>query len=255
MDPNGPFELVQSGAALAAVARLFYLNLARQFPVLLTFVAFVGLIDAAFGFQDSNSRGYYHTWLAVEPVVCILAILAVRELLTLTFADYPGIRTAGRWTMYGAVVFALAISLLLTRFFWARGAAGRANSLRLYFVEISKRSVFLSLAVVIVAILIFLSRYPLRLPHNVLTSSVFFSALFLSEATRLLIDTLTKSASRPVDWTESGFIVLCLVGWAVLLRRTGPPGTERIHYSSVREDHLLRQLNFLNELMAGAARQ
>jgi hypothetical protein len=255
MDPNGAAEIAQTTAAIAAVSRLIYLNLARQFPALLAYLAFLAAIDLGFGIQDDRSRGYFWTYIAVEPVVCTLGILAVRELLAVTFSKYPGIRTFGRWTMYAAIVVSFAISLSVTGHFWRRGAAGRANSPYIYYVEISKRSVFFALAVVIVFVLIFLSRYPLHLGRNVLVSSLFFSALLLSEAGRLLIDTLTMLANRPVDWAEAGFIFICLVGWTACLRRETAKTPPQVHYTTAREDHLLRQLNSLNDLMARAARR
>jgi hypothetical protein len=157
--------------------------------------------------------------------------------------------------MYAAVTLSFVISLLLTRFFWEQSAAGRANSRELYYLEICKRSVFFGLAVVIVAILLVLSRYPLHLSRNIQVSSLCFSALFLSEAARLVVDSLTKIPSRPVDWVESAFALICLLGWTVLLRRESPKTPPQIRYSSPREDHLLQQLNSLNELMARAARR
>src|SRR4051812_38034878 len=118
MDPNAPIELLQAAAALAAVARLTYLNLARQFPALLAFLVFLGALDLAFGVEDPKGPVYFWTYIFGEPLECVLAILAVRELLALTFADYPGIRTVGRWVMYSAVALSLCTSLLVTGALW-----------------------------------------------------------------------------------------------------------------------------------------
>ncbi|HWF11141.1 MAG TPA: hypothetical protein VG297_21880 [Bryobacteraceae bacterium] len=241
--------------AVAAVARLIYLNLARQFPVLLTFLVFLAAIDIGFGLEDQRSALYFWSYIVLEPLECIFGIIAVRELLALTFSDYPGIRTVGRWSMYAGIALSLTLSLLATGFFWSGGALGRAHS-HLYYLEISKRAVVFGLAVVIVTILLCLSRYPLHLGRNTLVSSLCFSALFLSEAARLLLDSLMpKLHNHFVDGVESGFIFFCLIGWAVFLRPESATAAPQIHYSSAGEDDLLRQLNSLNALLARAARR
>lgn len=252
---RNPNELMQAAGALAAAARLFYLNLARQFPALLTFLVFLAALDAGFAVEDGRSTVYFWSYIALEPVLSVLSILAVRELLALTLSDYAGIRSVARWTMYCAIGVSFVISLLVTEIFWSRGAAGRANSQYIFDVELTKRSVVFSLAAVLVVVLFFLSRYPLHLPRNILVSSLCFSAYFLSEATRLALDSLTKITNRTVDLAQGGFIAVCLFGLAILLRKDGPKPIPQIHYSSPREEHLLQQLNALNDMMARAARR
>jgi hypothetical protein len=256
MDPNAASELIQATVALAAVARLIYLNFVKQFPALLAFLAFLAAIDFRFGFEDQTSSTYFWSYIVLEPVYCLFAILAVRELLALTFREYPGIRTAGRWAMYAGIVFSLSISLVLTYFFWSGSAAGRAHSPYLYYVELIKRCVFFTLALVIVTLLVFLSRYPLHLSRNTLVSSFFFSALFLSETARLLVDSMVTLLHNPaVDWAQSGFIFICLFGWTLMLKRESRTTPPQIRFPSPREEHLLQQLNSLNQLMARASRR
>jgi hypothetical protein len=233
MDPNAATELIQATGAVAAVARLFYLNLAKRFPALLAFLAFLAVIDLCLGLQDQTSALYFWSYVVLEPLECVFGILAVRELLALAFSDYPGIRTAGRWAMYTGVALASLISLLVT-----------------------KRSIVFALAFVIVTILLFLSKYPLHLGRNTLVSSSFFSLLFLSEAGRLLLDSLLPELnSHSIDWTQSAFISICLFCWAVMLRPETARIPAQVHYSTAREEHLLQQLNSLNQLMTRAARR
>jgi hypothetical protein len=176
---NAATELLQAAGAAAAVARLIYFNLSPRFPALLGYLIFLAVIDLVFGLQKQTSGPYFWSYLILEPLKCVFSVLAVREILSLAFDDYPGIRTVGRWVMYAGVALALGISLLLTGFFWASAAVGRAHS-RLFYFEVSQRSIVFSLAVVIVVILFFLSKYPLHLNKNTLVSSAFFSAVLLS---------------------------------------------------------------------------
>jgi hypothetical protein len=157
--------------------------------------------------------------------------------------------------MYAGVAIALTASLLLTGFFWSGAALGRAHS-RLFYLEVSQRSIVFTLAFVIVAILVFLSKYPLHLSRNTVVSSVFFGALFLSEASQLLADSLAPRLNiQYADWSAGVFMSLCMACWAVLLKPETRRVPAQVRFSSPHEDHLLQQLNSLNQLMTRAARR
>jgi hypothetical protein len=175
-------------------------------------------------------------------------------LLTLTFDNYPGIRTVGRWALYAGIALSVGTSLAMTRFFWNTGAKGR-QKWGLFYFEITQRSIVFSLVVVIVAILFVLSKYPLHLGRNTYVSCAFFSALFLSEAATLLLDSTTRVLHNDlVDLIESIFIALCLGSWAFMLRPAVAP-IARVAFSTPQEDHLLQQLDSLNQLMSRAAKR
>jgi len=255
MDPTTAVELMLAAAAAVAVARLVYLNLAGRFPALLSYLVFLAVTNVRFGLLDKASAAYFWSYALLEPLECVFSIVAVRELFALTFKEYPGIRTVGRWVMYAGVGLALGISLFLTGFFWSGGAAGRAHS-NLFYLEVSERSIVFSLAFVIVTILLFLSRYPLRLSRETLVSSVIFSVVFISEAVGLLVDSLAPQLyNLHVDWAECVFMSICLVGWAALLKPESRGAPARIMFSTPHEDHLLQQLNALNQMMTRAARR
>jgi len=254
MDPRAAVELLQTAAAAATVARLTYLNLARQFPALVAYLVFLAAIDMDLGLLNPRTVFYFWTYIVLECLKWIFSIFAIRELFALTFHNYPGIRTVGRWGMYTGVALALGVSLLVTRFFWSGGARGR--SWVLFYFEVSQRSVVFTLAFVIVTILLILSKYPLHLSGNTLVSCIFFSILFLSEALRLFVDTLAPRLFNPhADWAQAGFVAICLLGWGAMLRRETGAVPARITLSTPREDHLLHQLDALNEMMTRSARR
>jgi hypothetical protein len=254
MDPRAAIELLQTAAAAVAVTRLIYLNLARQFPALVAYLAFVAVINVDFGLLKPSSALYAWSYVVLEPAKWIFSVVAIRELFALTFNSYPGIRTAGRWVMYSGVALALGISLLVTRFFWSGGPHGRSAGL--FYFEVSQRSVVFTLAFVVVTILLFLSKYPLHLNKNALVSCIFFSVLFLSEACRLLIDTLEPRLFNDyVDWPQAIFISICLIGWAAMLRPEPETAPARITFPAPQEEHLLQQLNALNQVMTRSARR
>jgi hypothetical protein len=254
MDPHAATDFLQTAAAVAAVTRLSYLNLLRQFPSLVAYLVLLAVINLAFGLLNPVSAVYFWSYIFLEPIKWIFSIFAVRELFALTFHSYPGIRTVGRWATYAGVIFALVVSLLATLFFWNGGPHGRSTTL--FYFEVSQRSVVFTLALVIVTILLFLSKYPLHLSRNTMASSVFFSALLLSEALRLVVDTLApRLFNHYVDWSHSVFNAVCLIGWATMLRPELETLPAQVTFTTQREDQLLQQLNALNQMMTRAARR
>ena len=126
----------------------------------------------------------------------------------------------------------------------------------LIYSEIVQRSVVFSLAILILTILYFLSRYPLRLPQNTYISSAFFSALFLSEALQLLIDSLQPLLSNfYLDSVQTAFAAVCLGAWAGLLQPEKAAAPSRVSFTSAHEAQLLEQLESLNQILARAARR
>lgn len=255
MDLHAITELSQAVAAAVAFTRLVFLKFATRFPALLAYLAFLAVINLGFGLVPHRSAVYFWAYLILEPVKCILSIIAVQELFSLEFRNYPGIRSASLWVMYGAIAASLMISAVLTEIFWKGTSQGRAHS-HLFYFEIGTRSVVFSLAVVIIANLWLVSKYPLHLGRNTLVSSAFFSFIFLSDACRLLFDSLMPLLNNPyIDSAEAVFTFACLVCWALMAipETAGVPA--QVRYSTPQEDHLLAQLNLLNQMMTRSVRR
>ncbi len=175
----------------------------------------------------------------------------VRELFTLVFSDYPGIQTIGRWAMYAGLALAVATSTAINTFFW--GAGARDHDIFLFYLQIIQRSIVFSLAIIIAAILFALSRYPLRMARNTYLSSLFFSFIFLSNAAQLLIDSFAPHLyNHYVDWSECIIVAALLSVWAGSLRPERATDVSRIGFSTPHDNHLLEQLNSLNEVLGRA---
>lgn len=254
MNPGFAAQFAQVIAAAVAASRMLYLGLGNRFPALLGYLIFIAASSLCYGILDPRSKPYFWVYLSLVPLESIFKIFAVRELVMLTFNNYPGIRTVGRWTMYAGLAIALTASILLTRAFWTVGAHGR-QKWGLFYFEVTQRSIVFALAVVIIAIIFVLSKYPLHLGRNTYVSCAFFSVLFLSEAVQLFVDAMMRELyNRYVDSTEQLVIVFCLVAWAALLKPETATVT-RVAFTGPQEDRLLQQLNSLNQLMSRAARQ
>ena len=245
-------QAIESAAATFAVGRLIYLRLTSRFPALLWFLAFFLVSSAVFAVVNDLGILYFRMYVVYLPFQNLLSILAVRELFTLVFDEYPGIQTIGRWAMYAGIAISLAASVLVGGIFWGGGAGNRSQWL--FYLEVGQRSVVFSLAVIIAVIFFTLSRYPMRLGRNTYYSSLFFGALFLSEALRLLIDSLTpRLINRSVDGAESVVTAGLLTIWASLLVREPAPRISRIRFSVAGEKRLLEQLDSLNTVLDRAS--
>jgi hypothetical protein len=238
-----------------ALVRLLSLGLASGFPALLTWLGAVAAVNLAFGVINHQSNLYFWIYFAAEPLKCLFGVFAIRELFGVVFRKYPGIRSGGRSVMYAAMTVSVALSAVLTASLWSGTASGRAFS-HLYYLETGQRSVVFALAFVIVAILVFLSKYPLHLSANTVVSSVCFCTLFLSETFQQLIDTLQPILRHPmVDISESVFMSLTLLTWALMLRPEREQAAAKLSFATPNEEHLLAQLNALNQLMTRSARR
>jgi hypothetical protein len=255
MELRTAIEFIEAAGAVVATTRLLGVGSAGRFPALFSYLVFLAVLNIDLGLLAYESNAYFYNYFFLEILKCALSVVAVRELVSLIFEDYPGIGTVGRWVICAAVPVCLGVSVLVAFFFWNGGPRGRST---VFYLEISQRSVFFTLAVVIIALLFTLSRYPLRLPRNTVISCVSFSALLLSDAFRLLIDGLAAPPylyNRYVDWSESVFSGVCMVAWAVLLSARDDTVPARITFLNPREEHLLQELAALNQVLARVARR
>jgi hypothetical protein len=247
-------ELLYASAAIAAFAavRLVYLGLAKLQPALFLFLLLNATGSFVLIFPSPKSPAYFYTYVIYEAVAWCVNVAAVRELFALILDDYPGIRTAGRWMMYAAVTIATFAFLIVTVFFWDGGAQGRGG---IFYVLSADRYIRSSLAIVIVILLLFLSRYPLHLHRNKYVSSYFCGAIFLMESTANLLDTLSpKLFSHSVDTAQLSVTCLLFLGWGLSLRREVyvlPEPKIRIP----EEDDLLFELESMNRTLAGVGRR
>jgi hypothetical protein len=229
-----------------------YVGLAKRFPAVLAYLVLQTAANFAYSILPPQSSTYFYTYFIFTPIEGILSIFAVRELVNLIFTDYPGIRTVGKWAIYAGILGAICVSSAMT-LIWTN----TYHHLKwgLYYLESAQRSLVFSLAVVIVAILFALSKYPLNLGRNTYLTCAFFGALFLGEAATLLIDSVApKFYNDAADWSGALFMAACVGTWAFLLEPQSAPIT-RVAFPKPEEDRLLEQLNALNQLMNRAARR
>ena len=252
MDLESFAQRVQAIIACVTAARLLHLGLARRQPALISFLLMTALFLFGLGSFPSASVTYYWLYVAYVVLNWVVSIFVVREMFALVLVKYPGIGSAGRRAMYRVTGFAVAVSVAITAIFWDRSARG---SWRLFYLEVADRSIIFTLGLAVVAIIFFLSRYPLHLHRNTYVSTGFFSAVFLSGAAETLLDSLSPHLYSPwVDTVQIAFAALCFAGWALMLRPETADAPVQVYAESPSDQHLLEQLESLNRLLGKAGR-
>jgi hypothetical protein len=252
MDPESLAEFLQATVACVAAGRLLRLGLAKRQPALLTFVLATALELFALASFPTASAAYFWIYLVSLVLNWLVSIYVVREMFTLALVDYPGIRTVALWAVYAATGASITASLAFT-LLWNGNPHGREG---LFYVELINRSVLFTLAAIVVSILVLLSRYPLHLRRNTYVSTSFFSAVFLSEAAEMLVDSLTPHLNLVwVDRFQVVFAAFCFAGWALMLRRETVEAPSRVSFENPAEQELLQQLESFNALLARVGRR
>ena len=192
----GVLLISQAVAAAFASARLLQFRPRRRFIFLLLYFFVIGFVGILLSSLPQKSKTYYWIFVAAKPLAWCAAVLVVFEMFGQVFRDYPGLRTAGKWALNLALALSVTISAIVTRSPVARDSP-RTRWL-LYELNLD-RSIYFSLALVIIFLMFVLSRYPLHLDRNMRVATGFFSAIFLAGAAVRLID-LLSSHLLPGDW-------------------------------------------------------
>jgi hypothetical protein len=235
------------GSALMAY-KLYRTGLYRLYPIFFAYFTFRIPNGIWPLFFDGASPTYQKIWISTEPIILTFYILMIRELYRLVLEKYKGLYTLGRWAMYLAMTVSVIISglSLLPRI---KPSTAQRSKMMAY-VLATERGVNTALAIFIVLLLLFLSRYPVRLSRNVRTHSVIYSVFFLSNTFVVLMRSLF--GLRMVDEVNialMGVAAVCLVAWLALL---SPQGAEAVAPAPSAtlgpqyEHRLLTQLDSLN---------
>ncbi|MGB7723243.1 MAG: hypothetical protein WBL65_25315 [Bryobacteraceae bacterium] len=240
------------GAGLTAL-KLFRSGLYRRYRFF--FVYLVSLVPYGICLLglDVHSGLYQKFWAVTAPLFWLLYILVVFELCGLILEKHKGLYTLGRWAMYLGVVVAVTLSVLslvphIT-------PATPQESAIMGYILATERGVDFSLAIFILLILLFLSRYPVPLSRNVVVHSVVFSLFFLSNTlVMLLYSVFGLHVNSEINLFLMGISSACLVAWLVLLNAKGERVRVRtLHFGRGDEERILHQLDSLNDTLLRAS--
>ncbi len=243
----------QAAAAAFAAARLLHFRLRSRYPILFSYLIVSTILSSLFSVLSVKSQAYYWAYIVSQPVSWCAAALAVREMFALIFRDYPGLKTAGRWSFYAALAISVVVSIVLAGTLHATNAP-KAPQL-VYTLQLD-RSIGFTLTVTIGILMLTLSRYPLHLDRNTYVASGFFSAIFLANGAIKLIDSISKDLYFDyADRAEVTFAAVCFAAWGLMLRYAEKPAPARAAVSKPREAELLQQLESLNQILSRSSRR
>ncbi len=197
---------------------------------------------------------YFWGYLALQPVILLADIAVVLHLLQATMSAYVGVQTAARLTLQAVIAISTLGSATLTALSWDNHAR---RSTHVYYWLVVNHSVQFGLALLVIALVLFLSRFPIRLARNTYVSCYFFCAIFLTEAFDSLLATLSPQLfSRMVDMATIFIVSLLICAWASMLRHHAADSvTDGVHFGNRDTSTLLLQLESLNQTLSRVGRQ
>jgi hypothetical protein len=235
-------------------AKLFKTGLYRRYP--LFFLYFVFRVPNGVWplFVDLKSDLYAYIWAWTDPIVLIFYILLVAELYRLVLEKYPGLYTVGRWVMYASVCISVTISILSLLPKLTPEMPQRTRKLAYFFV--TERGIDTALAIFIILLLLFMSRYPIKLSRNARVHAMIYCVFFLSSTLGLLMRGLFGMLlAGPVNTALTAISAASVLAWLILLSSEGEE-VPKVHpyMETPQEQRLLSQLDMLNATLLRASR-
>ncbi len=197
-------------------------------------------------FLSVTSPAYFYLWVTTEPLFWVLQILVVRELIRLVLERHRGLYTLGRWAMYFGVLISVSLSVLSLTLKFQPGTAQNSRVIAYFYG--TGRGVNLCLALFLILMIFFISRYPVSLGRNIILHTVLFTAFFLGNSLAdLLRSVLGIHLFTAIDTGLMGLAAACTFGWFFFLTPKGEEVEVSLpHLSSDREERILYHLESLN---------
>jgi hypothetical protein len=240
------------GGALLA-GKLFVTGLWRSYPVFFWYFVF-RVPNTLWPFLIKNpSHAYEDVWIVTEPISWVFHILVVVELCRLVLSRHRGIYSLLRWAMYGSVAISVAISIVSLLPQIKPRMSFDTRLIRFWIA--TQRGIDFALAILILLILLFLSRYPVRLNRNILVHSTLYTIFFFGGALTGFMHTLFGSSTTARTNLVLEFVsAACIFAWVVFLSPKGEEVQASFPVLNPRhEQHALRQLEALNATLLKAS--
>ena len=240
-------------ANATAALRLYQLDLNRVYRFFFAYLVLTtarSLLLLPFNVRENT---YALIYLATLPILWVFYILIVLELYSLVLQNYSGIYSLGRWTLYGALFFSVAVSVLTLIPTW-----GNETSKLLFWSTTVTRGVDFSLVIFLLLILVFLSRYPVALNRNIIVHCIVYTVFFLGTSMTILVrNVVGHELMRQLNNVLQVISAGCYLVWIFCLTRAGESRVTmlRHNWSPEDEQRLIEQLNNINATLLRAARK
>lgn len=256
-------QYVSDAFAVALILRLLMLRLHAVYRVFCAFLL-VDLLSSLLFFITRLARGrldYRIAWMAVRPVVWVLSLWMVYALLGAMLANLPGILRVSRRVLNGVFVLALLFALMTARPEYSASAlAGSADPVNrlVAVVYVLERVIFMSAAIALVAMLLFILWFPVQMPRNLAVFSVGFVVFFSTGTIVLLLHTYWSPAATPAVTNIATFaLAACYAYWLLLIDRLGEIRRVRIGHSwePGTQQRMIGELEAINAALLRASRR
>jgi hypothetical protein len=245
-------------ASLAGVSLTAYkihsIGLHKRYRIFFAYILFRIPYTMAGLVLNTSSNIYLYFWVLTIPITWAFYVLIVRELCGLVLERYAGLKTLGRWSMYLATFVSLTLSVLSLVPRLSQSTPQRSKIL--FYIYATDRGVTLSLAIFLVTMIFLLSRYPVRLPRNVVVYVVVYTIFFLSSSMTMLFRSVVGlRLYSSIDTALMAIASACGFAWFWLLSEKGEEDMVSLpSMDSRHEEHLLSQLDSLNQTLLKAAK-
>lgn len=187
---------------------------------------------------DLNSPRYYLFWRVSEPILFIALTFAVYEAYRKLCASYPGLGWLGTWILNVALAIAVLFAISTLRL----DASGGVSEAAFKQFLILERWASTVLAMFLLLVWLFFSRYPLNAGSNLRHHFTLLTGLLGAEAATLLAVNLgnghvTAWVNLAISAAESCFYI----GWALLMKRSGLDAVPVLRAGAVQHFEILSE--------------
>jgi hypothetical protein len=235
-------QFVLCFASAGTAIRFWRLGLHSKYPFFFVYLVLRTPFVLVPYILNTRSPAYLSFWLIAEPTFTLIYIFIVFELYRLVLANYRGLHTLGRWAMYliGSISVLVSGLLLLPH---TPPRLKKLNSVLAF-----ERGVDTALVIFLILMILFISRYPIRLSRNVRVYAFVYPIFFLSNIFGALMFQLF--GLRFADSVNSAMLVLnvgCTLAFLLLLNSAGEKiPSSQVTVSDKHAQALLKQLDALN---------
>jgi hypothetical protein len=239
---------------IVLLLKLHAAELSRRYRFFSLYLLFEILCAALLIMVNQRSTTYALIWICSKPLSWVLSLLVLLEIYALVMAQYPGIASLMRWAVGIAALLALVLSVSSLSLDF-QNPHEQYPLLRYSFAV--QRTVDATQALSVLAALLFMAQFPVRLCRNVIAHCLLFSGMAGTEAGCLFARNWLGADFNPLTnlFMTSG-TMLCLLCWIWFVNRQGEEAEQVVGpmCSPEMELRLLKYLHACNEMLVRSGR-
>ena len=245
--------IIQIGSYLLLLTKLFRSTLWQKYRYFTFYLVFETIRVPVMSVIPRATDVYAITYFSTQPIIWLLFVLTVLELFQLVLRNHVGIASLGRKALSISLALSALISVSTLVFELQRQPV---ESAFLYNFMLLERLVMMSLLVLVLCLIGFLSYFPVPLTRNVRVHASVFAAFFAVRTTLLIVRTwFGREIVATLNIVAYVAMIACLLAWFRLLTLEGEVAPRKMKPSNDSEARLLAQLDALNETLLRSARK